>query len=161
MTGDVHVRALRQGDLDAVAALERAIYSNPWRREHFEQLLEMERAAGWVAEVAGALAGFAVACAIADEAELENIAVAESARGRGIARRLLDEVEAFAVRRGARRLYLDVREGNVAARALYETRGYGVVGRRRGYYTEPREDALTMVHELPVARRLTPRRSGS
>lgn len=157
MTAEVHVRDLRRDDLDAVTALERAIYSNPWRREHFEQLLAMERAAGWVAEVDGALAGFAVACAIADEAELENIAVAEAARGRGIGRRLLDEVEAFAVRRGARRLYLDVREGNVAARALYEARGYGVVGRRRGYYTEPREDALTMMRRLaspePVALR--------
>lgn len=142
------MRALRRDDLDAVVALERAVYSSPWRREHFEQLLEMERAAGWVAEIEGALAGFAVACAIADEAELENIAVAEAARGRGIGRRLLDEVEAFAARRGARRMYLDVRESNGVARALYEGRGYGVVGRRRGYYTEPREDALTMVRNL-------------
>ena len=76
------------------------------------------------------------------------LAVAPVARRRGIGGLLLDEVVAGATRAGVRSLYLEVRESNSAARALYESRRFLPVGRRRGYYQRPPEDALLLRRDL-------------
>ena len=61
---------------------------------------------------------------------------------------LLDDALRQATRRGVSRLYLEVRESNEAARAMYAAWGFDTVGRRRGYYERPREDALVLVRDL-------------
>jgi ribosomal-protein-alanine N-acetyltransferase len=61
---------------------------------------------------------------------------------------LLDRVVDTAMESGARALYLEVRESNVAARALYQSRRFDIVGRRRGYYQRPAEDALVLRRSL-------------
>ena len=81
-----------------------------------------------------AVVGFALARAVADEAELLLLAVRPSVQGRGIGKFLLDRFEADAHARGAARLHLEVREGNHAL-SLYERAGFGLVGRRRNYYS--------------------------
>jgi [ribosomal protein S18]-alanine N-acetyltransferase len=78
--------------------------------------------------------GFALARAVAGEAELLLLAVRSSVQGRGIGKILLDRFEVDAHARGARRLHLEVREGNHAF-SLYERAGFGLVGRRRNYYS--------------------------
>lgn len=142
------IRPLEGADLAAVDRLERAIYPTPWRREHFQRLLDLPEATAWVAELGGEVVGYAVGWIVADEAELANIAVAAAVRRRGLATQLLRVLESDIARRGARRLYLEVRESNRPARAFYRRHGFDVVGRRRGYYRAPREDALTMAREL-------------
>jgi ribosomal-protein-alanine N-acetyltransferase len=142
------VRPLAAPDLGAVLELERETFPNPWRREHFLPLLESDVSVARVAEGPGGVVGYAIGWAIADEAELANLAVAEPARRGGLGGRLLESFLDEAARRGARRVFLEVREGNRSARAFYERRGFTVVGRRTGYYSSPREDAITMVREL-------------
>ena len=93
-----------------------------------------------------AVVGFALARAVADEAELLLLAVRSPVQGRGIGKILLDRFEADAHARGAGRLHLEVREGNHAL-SLYERAGYGLVGRRRNYYSGHggvTHDALTL-----------------
>ena len=93
-----------------------------------------------------AVLGFALARLVADEAELLLLAVKTAGQGRGIGRILLEHFEDAAVARGATRLHLEVREGNHALR-LYEQGGFGLVGRRRDYYSGQkgdRYDALTL-----------------
>jgi ribosomal protein S18 acetylase RimI-like enzyme len=75
-----------------------------------------------------------------------NLTVAPELRGRGLGRFLLGLARDLAVRRGALEAYLEVREGNRAARALYRSAGFSEVGRRPGYYTRPPEDALILRH---------------
>jgi ribosomal-protein-alanine N-acetyltransferase len=90
--------------------------------------------------------GFALARLVADEAELLLLAVKTTGQRRGIGRILLEHFEDEAVARGAERLHLEVREGNHALR-LYEQAGFGLVGRRRDYYSGQkgdRYDALTL-----------------
>jgi ribosomal-protein-alanine N-acetyltransferase len=74
--------------------------------------------------------------------------VAPSARRRGIARALLERIMAEVMEAGVRALYLEVRESNSAARALYRTLGFEQVGQRRGYYQHPSEDALVLRRDL-------------
>jgi ribosomal-protein-alanine acetyltransferase len=92
--------------------------------------------------------GYAVAWFAADEAELANLAVAASARGRGVGALLLDAVLAEAAHRGAATVYLEVRESNAAARRLYASRSFAEVGRRRRYYHNPAEDALVLARPI-------------
>ncbi len=88
------------------------------------------------------LQGFLVARADGGEWEIENIAVAGNARRRGIAGQLLDELMDRARKEGATAIFLEVRESNRAARALYRKWGFREDGRRKNYYREPEEDAM-------------------
>jgi ribosomal-protein-alanine N-acetyltransferase len=90
----------------------------------------------------GALRAFLVARFSASECELENLVVAAAHRRRGFASQLLQSLIAAANERDVERILLEVRESNMAARALYEKLGFQVNGRRKVYYSHPQEDAL-------------------
>ena len=85
----------------------------------------------------------------ADEAEILTIAVAPEARRRGAARAMLRAAIAEATARGAATLFLEVSSANSVARALYESEGFGQVGKRRGYY-EDGTDALVLAKKLSL-----------
>ena len=98
--------------------------------------------------------GFALARAIADEAELLLLAVRGTVQGRGTGRLLLDHFETAASGRGVLRLHLEVREGNHAF-SLYERAGFALVGRRRNYYSGHggiSYDALTLAKVVDKSR---------
>ncbi len=104
-----------------------------------------DRARGVLGYVGVALAG--------SRADLQTLAVAPAARGRGLGRLLLAHARTVAVERGARRLELEVRADNEPARALYSSAGFEVDGRRPGYYRDvapgtPRVDAVLMHGDL-------------
>jgi ribosomal-protein-alanine N-acetyltransferase len=100
---------------------------------------------------APAVLGYVLATVLGPEGEIADIAVAPEARGRGIGGILLDEMLAMLGGEGVRTVYLEVRESNAAARRLYESRSFGPVGRRRGYYQHPVEDALVLRREIGPA----------
>jgi ribosomal-protein-alanine N-acetyltransferase len=92
--------------------------------------------------------GFLVAHHIAPEWELENIVVAHSARRNGLGKRLLDALLTRAKETNSDSIFLEVRESNAAARALYERVGFEPTGRRKSYYATPQEDAI--LYRLPL-----------
>jgi ribosomal-protein-alanine N-acetyltransferase len=141
---DVAIRSAHAGDLDAIHAIEVASFSDPWKREGFRDLMLGGSAAVVVAESDGELVGFAVTYVAAGEAEIANVAVAKDARRRGVGRALVDFVISAASAAGATVVFLEVRESNAAARALYAMRGFMEVSRRKQYYEHPREDAVVM-----------------
>lgn len=140
----VRLRPMEPADLEAVVAIEERSFSAPWSRSAFERLLAQPTAGALVAEEGRDVAGYAVFWTVADEAELGNLAVRPEARRRGLGRRLVRAVGRAARRAGAATLYLEVRESNEAARALYRELGFRNVARRRGYYRSPPEDALVL-----------------
>jgi ribosomal-protein-alanine N-acetyltransferase len=143
------LRPMTAADLDAVEAIERAVYSHPWTRGNFADSL----AAGypcWVLECSGLLAGYAVTMIAAGEAHLLNLSVAAPLQRRGLGSELLRSVERLARDGGAATLYLEVRESNFAARRLYRRHGFAEIGLRKAYYPalQGREDAVTMAKGL-------------
>lgn len=98
--------------------------------------------------------GFSLTRRIIDEAELMLVAVLPSERGRGYGRALVEGAIEVARARGARAMFLEVRDGNGAAFSLYESLGFCTAGRRQNYYTGgagERFDAITMRRDLPPA----------
>jgi len=85
---------------------------------------------------------------------LLNLTVAPAEQGRGLARRLLEEIVLACAAQEASRLWLEVRESNARARGLYLHCGFREIGTRRGYYPAPynrREDAVVMALDVSKA----------
>jgi len=97
-----------------------------------------------VVEEDGEVVGFIVGRLLQKECEIENVAVQGQARRRGLGSRLLGEFLDLVRSRGGQEIWLEVRESNLAARALYEKWAFVESGRRKQYYQEPREDALIL-----------------
>ena len=143
------VERMRPGDLEEVLAIEGASFSMPWSRGAFLYEMEQNRVARcWVMREAGRLVGYLCLWEVADELHITNIAVHPATRRRGIGRALLRTVLDEASGRGLRLVVLEVRPSNHEARTLYESFGFRVVGRRRGYYYDTGEDALVMEASL-------------
>jgi len=142
---NVSVREVRRDDLSAIAVIERASFSDPWSRAMFDAHL-MVRGGNLflVAESGAALVGYAIVRTVHEESELLNIAIAPERRNQGIGAQLLDEVIRRCRASGALEMWLEVRESNVGARALYAARGFTAAGIRKRYYHAPREDAIVL-----------------
>ena len=96
----------------------------------------------------GQAIGFLVLRCMAEQAEIENMAVAPQSRGKGIGMALVEEAIHDASDQGALELFLEVRESNTAARRLYERAGFIANGRRNRYYSSPDEDAVLYTRKL-------------
>jgi ribosomal-protein-alanine N-acetyltransferase len=147
------LRPAVETDLLKVVAIERSCFADPWSEESFRRLLAGEPAIFLVAVFPpdDTVAGYVIAFSIDGDAEILNIAVDAAFRGKGLAGQMLD---AALIELGARRVsnaYLEVRESNRAARALYASRGFTEIGRRPAYYRRPVEDALVLRRVVEVA----------
>jgi ribosomal-protein-alanine N-acetyltransferase len=143
-------RRMTADDLDAVIAIEDAIYPHPWTRGNFSDSL----AAGyhcWMVECGGEPTGYCVVMIAAGEAHLLNLSVAAPWQRRGIGREALNFIARLARDYGAVKILLEVRPSNTAAIALYASAGFSEIAVRRGYYPagDAREDAIVLQLELP------------
>lgn len=138
------IRLLRESDLGPVMEIEFDSFSTPWRENTFRGLMRRADTDLFVAEEGGRVVGYAACWTVIDQSELGNVAVARDARGRGLGGALVDAVVERVRERGARELFLEVRESNLGAQAVYRERGFTVLSRRRAYYSSPTEDALVM-----------------
>ena len=143
--GPVAVDPMTVADLPDVLAIERMSFASPWTEANFRHELD-ENPLAWnlVARVDGAVVAFACAYVVSDELMINDLAVDTSVRRRGLGSTLLRHLIDGARVRGCRRATLEVRPGNGAARALYESFGFSVVGTRPGYYADTGEDALLL-----------------
>lgn len=142
------IRRMREADLDAVLAVERASFSTPWSRSSFLNLLRRTDTDLWVAEVDGGVAGHAVLWYVGFEGELGNLAIAPEWRRQGLGRYLLDWALEGARKRDVGSVFLEVRVSNRAAQNLYTHYGFRPVGLRKRYYREPVEDARVLSIDL-------------
>lgn len=147
------LRPAVERDLTEITGIERASFADPWTEESFRRLIGVKPAIFLVAESGpeGAVAGYVAGFSIGEDGEILNVAVGAPFRGRGLAGQMLDAVLIELAARGVRSAFLEVRESNEAARVLYASRGFAEIGRRRGYYRRPVEDALVLRRALEVA----------
>lgn len=146
MSEGLELRDAAPEDLGAIIAIERASFGDPWSAASFQSLLRAKTSRFRVATQNGVVVGYAIATHIGDEAELANLAVDPAVRRAGIGAQLLDDLLAFTDAEPAATVYLEVRASNEPAQALYRSRGFEAVGRRKGYYSRPSEDAVVMRH---------------
>jgi ribosomal-protein-alanine N-acetyltransferase len=140
----VELRFATADDAPAMHAIEVESFGDPWSAASFRSMLAHPQMHARVAVRGDALLGYCVAWIVGDEAELANLAVAPGLRREGIGALLLDDLVRTADGHGGATIWLEVREGNRAARTLYEARGFRETGRRKGYYRAPVEDAIVM-----------------
>jgi len=154
----LHIRRAVRADLADMLRIEQASFADPWTVESLATALSLERMQVLVAESVGEgriggdataeLLGYVVALVLGPEAEIADLAVAPEARRLGVGRALLERVLGELGEVGTRTVFLEVRESNQAARTLYESNGFESIGRRRGYYRQPVEDALVLRREI-------------
>jgi [ribosomal protein S18]-alanine N-acetyltransferase len=145
----ITIEPMTVGDLPEVLVLERASFPTPWTEANFRHEIE-DNPLAWnlVAKIGGGVAGFACAYVVADEVMINDLAVDERKRRRGVGSAMLRRLLDGARSRGCRRATLEVRLGNGPARALYESFGFTISGLRRGYYADTGEDALLLSFDL-------------
>src|SRR4051812_27468258 len=143
------IDAAARSDVPAIVAIERAAFSDPWSARAFRDALDHPAVYFACARRDGSeVVGYVVAWFVADEGEIANLAVAPDAWGTGVGRALLDAALDEGDRREIAAVYLEVRDSNERARGLYRSRGFEEVGRRRGYYQKPPEDAIVLRRTL-------------
>ncbi|ACY83324.1 ribosomal protein S18-alanine N-acetyltransferase [Edwardsiella piscicida] len=143
------ISSLTPADTDAAYAVECASHAFPWTHSTFLSN-QGERYYNLKLESQGQLAAFAITQVVLDEATLFNVAVAPAYQRQGLGRTLLLRLIDDLTERGVVTLWLEVRDSNRAAIALYHALGFNEVSLRRNYYptADGREDARIMA--LPL-----------
>lgn len=142
-------RLMTEDDLDAVMAIEEAVYPFPWTRGIFSDCLKIGYLCQ-VLELNGRVLAYAVMSTAVEEAHLLTIVVDANEQGKGYGKVMLNKMIQMAVSDKAKTMYLEVRTSNKAAIKLYDQRGFNELGIRNNYYPaeKGREDALILALDL-------------
>lgn len=138
-------------DLDTVLEIERNSFPFPWPQDSiYREIVKNDYAFYYVARLKeeGKVIGYGGIWVLFDEAHVTTLAVHPPYRRLGAGSLLLSYLLQEAFSKGARQVYLEVRDFNQAARALYEKYGFKKIGRRKNYYYH--EDALVMAYKFPI-----------
>ncbi len=148
------LRPMLDSDLPAVLANERMGYSCPWSEQNLKSSLAGNDRA-WVGIQNELVVAHGVTSLILDEGHVLNLCVGHRWQGTGIGGCMLQHMLEDLSVHGALRVFLEVRQSNRPALALYARMGFVQIGTRRGYYPgDPvREDALVMSRTLVSDRR--------
>lgn len=143
---------IEASDLDLIQEIDRVSFPSPWTRAMYEEELRHEGTAFIVVlrtDVV-AVAGYCAYRIVADELQINNVAVHPGLRGRGFGRALVEAALLHGRSAGVRRALLEVRRSNGAAARLYRSLGFVEVGERSRYYSHPEEDALVMARDIRI-----------
>jgi ribosomal-protein-alanine N-acetyltransferase len=139
------LRKMTLDDLEQVIAIDQASFSLPWPERSFRfEITDNPAARCWVVEADGRIVGMLVLWLIVDEAHIATIATHGDYRRQGLGRALLRHALNSARGEGARSAYLEVRESNKVALAMYRSHRFVESGRRPRYYKDNHEDAILM-----------------
>lgn len=154
----VALRFLEASDLAAVCEIERQAHAHPWELQHFQDCLD----AGYELRVltrCGQLLGYYVAMPNFDELHLLNITVSPAYQRQHHGRSMMYALMARAVALGSQSVWLEVRQSNHAAIALYTSLGFTTLRQRKDYYPAElgqRESAWVMRWDARVQAADTP-----
>lgn len=170
----VEIKKDRQEYISQIAALESAIFPDPWSVKSIEQTLENPQAKIWAvtaepksmsgqpqnagqkslpgqpqtASLPRQILGYVIFYYVLDEGEIARIATSPEHRRQGVAAKLLEKMRAFSHDQNITRWLLDVRKSNEPAIHFYEAAGFARDGVRKNFYANPTEDAILMSCEV-------------
>ncbi len=136
-----------EADFSAIADIEKECFLEPWSETAIKEGYE-NNTHYLVLRQFGKVLGYVGVQTVLDEGYITNVAVLKCARRMGHAKLLLCALNTFAKEKGLSFLTLEVRKSNKAARSLYEKCGYKIVGERRNFYQNPKEDAILYTREV-------------
>lgn len=142
----LYFRNMQEGDIPAVAAIERTVFSRPWTEQSFAEALQQD-VLFIVVLKENAIVGYCGMYCSFEEGEITNVAVMPKEQGCGLGRKMMEYLLEQARERGIRRIILEVRISNENAIHLYESLGFHNCGIRKGFYEMPREDGMVMILE--------------
>ncbi len=153
-----YFRPLTELDVAQVIEVERSCYSHPWSEnnmrgcfgEHYHNIACCRRVVGQRHHERDEIIAYAFVTVVLDEAQLLNLCVRPGNRSGGVGEALLTEVIRVVLEKQAETMFLEVRESNSVAVALYRKLGFNEVGIRKGYYPlgRSREDAIVMALDI-------------
>jgi len=151
-TVDLRWRRMEEGDLPAVAMLDRTCQGHSWTIGHFRDELSRgdEGFSRVLEDPEVGVVGYFCGWITVDEFHIGTVGVDPELRRRGLGRGMLSQAHKWAANRGATAAHLEVRAGNAGAIAMYEALGYRRVGVRRAYYADNGEDAFLYFADLGV-----------
>lgn len=134
--------------ISEAAEIERLCFSEPWSEDALLYMCQSPNTYAVAVMIDGRLAAYGGCEFVPPEANIVNIATHPDFRRRGCASALIDALEEFLSSKGVDSIFLEVRVSNTPARALYEGKGFAVVGTRKNYYRFPTEDAAVMLKTI-------------
>ena len=145
----ITVRRMEPGDIEAVVEIDRASFSLPWPESSYRYEIHDNKSSRCLVAEDGeeGIVAMIVSWMILDELHIATFATHTEHRRKGIGKLLLKSALDEAREEGARRAFLEVRESNDAAQAMYEGFGFKITGRRPRYYRDNDEDAILMTLE--------------
>jgi len=146
MSSNITYRKMVSDDVPAVYTIELATFPTPWTLDSFYYEVHENQYAHYVLAIdeEDHIIGFCGMWMVVDAAQITNVAVIESARGRGIGEGLMREAMRIAQQNEMEIMSLEVRVTNTVAQNLYRKLDFQDGGLRKGYYTDNGEDALVM-----------------
>ena len=145
------IRQAQGGEAPILASLHAECFDNAWSAAEFAKLMAMPGAQTYIACEGDEPLAFLLARRAAGEAEILTLGTRPFARRRGIAAELMSHLAHELRTTRETQLFIEVAADNEAGRALYESEGFTVTGRRRAYYQKPggvRQDAIVMMKAL-------------
>ncbi len=131
---------------EIICGLEKACFDNPWTEKSVESCLTAETGIYSLYNEGGKTEGYAFGTVICDEAELYRIAVLPDSRRKGTGMKLISAFIAECEKRGAEKIFLEVRSRNIPARGLYEKAGFEEISVRKNYYGD--DDAVIYIYTM-------------
>ena len=138
------IESMTVDDIAQVAEIERQIFSIPWSEKAFRDSMESDNTIYIVAKENDNVAGYAGMYLSFEEGNITNVAVNPLSRRKGIGEKIVRDILNRAYEKGVRDVFLEVRETNSVAIALYEKIGFKEEGIRKNFYDKHRENALIM-----------------
>ena len=144
------IRRAHPDDATAIAEMETNIFGDPWSKKDIFSYICSDTGMCFTALDGGEPIAYIIGQKIPPEAEIYRIAVREDKRQRGIGYRLLSYALKTELGSGVETVFLEVREGNIPARALYRAYGFTEVSTRKNYYQNPTENAVIMIKDSKI-----------
>lgn len=140
----IQVYPMQEEDLEQVAEIERKTFSIPWSKNAFYESMKRKDTIYLVAKEGKNVVGYSGIYCFYEDGEITNVAVEPAYRRQKVGKQLLDKLQEEAKTLGVTRFFLEVRVSNTGAIELYKTLGFREDGIRKGFYENPKEDALIM-----------------
>lgn len=148
---DLKIRHANKEDTKAIWLVAESAYEegSPWELNQFQEIISYKNAIHLIAEKSdGEVLALIIASKTMVEADIYMLAVKKNYQGKGIGKKIFQELIDELKNSDLETIFLEVRESNIAAKSVYRKLGFIEIGHRKDYYSKPKEDALMMKIDL-------------